>query len=309
MIIQKKATPQSQRMKTDQSATLERIKRIAVTAMFANDELLEELVLKGGNAMVLIHKMSARASIDLDFSLQHDFPGGATGLLERVQPELERGFRDAGYQVFDLKVENEPGSLSDELASFWGGYSIEFKLASLDFYSENKDDPQKLSRSAINLGKGSKFQIDISSFEFIEGKQPEDLDGYRIYVYSPLMIACEKLRAICQQLEEYGPIIKRARAGSSRARDFFDLFALIREFKLDLTSPPALTTLREMFSSKHVPIDFLDLIPNQKTLHAASVRSLQDTLAAGVEWKGFDFYFDYVVRLSEEIRTALKAQG
>ena len=294
--------------KTDESATLDLIKRTAVIAMFSDDALLEELVLKGGNAMALIHKMSSRASVDLDFSMKTDFPGGKEGLLQRAQPALNRSFREAGYQVFDLKVESQPGVVSEDMAKFWGGYGVEFKLVNLASYDEFKNDIEKLRRNAINLGKGTKFLIDVSRFEYIDGKQSEEFDGYQIYVYTPLMIACEKLRAICQQLVEYGPIVKRARAGSSRARDFFDLFALHREFKLDLTSPEALETLKEMFSSKHVPRDFLDLIPTQRDFHATSAKSLQDTLTPGVEWQGFDFYFDYVVGLSQEIRQALDAK-
>ena len=40
--------------KNDDLAVLERVKRLAVMAMFSDDELLDELVLKGGNAMALI---------------------------------------------------------------------------------------------------------------------------------------------------------------------------------------------------------------------------------------------------------------
>lgn len=46
---------------------LDRIKILAVQAMFSDDDLLEQLVLKGGNAMALVHQISARASVDLDF--------------------------------------------------------------------------------------------------------------------------------------------------------------------------------------------------------------------------------------------------
>ena len=37
------------------AALLDRIKILAVQAMFSDDELLEQLVLKGGNAMALVH--------------------------------------------------------------------------------------------------------------------------------------------------------------------------------------------------------------------------------------------------------------
>ena len=40
------------------------IKRAAVVAMFADDDLMDILVLKGGNAMDLVHKVSSRSSVD-----------------------------------------------------------------------------------------------------------------------------------------------------------------------------------------------------------------------------------------------------
>ena len=47
-----------------------------------------------------------------------------------------------------------------------------------------------------------------------------ELDDYTIYVYSPTMIAIEKLRAICQQMPEYA----LQRRPSARARDFYDIY-------------------------------------------------------------------------------------
>lgn len=40
---------------SEAAAFLDRIKILAVQAMFSDDELLEQLVLKGGNAMALVH--------------------------------------------------------------------------------------------------------------------------------------------------------------------------------------------------------------------------------------------------------------
>ena len=41
---------------------LEAIKRTAIVAMFADDELMDVLVLKGGNAMDIVHQVNSRAS-------------------------------------------------------------------------------------------------------------------------------------------------------------------------------------------------------------------------------------------------------
>ena len=56
---------------------MEKIKKLAVTAMFSDDDLMDQLVLKGGNAMALIHKLTSRESVDIDFSMSHDFQDGA----------------------------------------------------------------------------------------------------------------------------------------------------------------------------------------------------------------------------------------
>ena len=47
--------------------TFEEIRRITIIALFSDDELIDQLVLKGGNALRLIHKISSRTSLDLDF--------------------------------------------------------------------------------------------------------------------------------------------------------------------------------------------------------------------------------------------------
>lgn len=107
--------------KTAEATAVEKIKRLAVMAMFSDDELLEELVLKGGNAMALIHRLSARASVDLDFSMKLDFPEGVEATLKRLSAALEKTFRAAGYEAFDIKMEERPGTMSEDLAGFFGG--------------------------------------------------------------------------------------------------------------------------------------------------------------------------------------------
>jgi len=60
---------------TAESLTGERldvIKQTAIIAMFADDDLMDVLVLKGGNAMDIVHQVNSRASIDLDFSMKAD---------------------------------------------------------------------------------------------------------------------------------------------------------------------------------------------------------------------------------------------
>ncbi|BEP39074.1 hypothetical protein GmRootV59_60830 (plasmid) [Variovorax sp. V59] len=114
--------------KHDELISLEQIKKLAVTAMFSDDELMDQLVLKGGNAMALIHQLTSRESVDLDFSMRHDFPDGTEAVQVRIELALQRTFRLAGYEPFDFRMEEKPAEVSPDLAGFWGGYGIDFKL-------------------------------------------------------------------------------------------------------------------------------------------------------------------------------------
>lgn len=52
---------------------LRKVKRLVIIAMFSDDDLMDMLVLKGGNALDIIHQIEHRASVDLDFSIERDF--------------------------------------------------------------------------------------------------------------------------------------------------------------------------------------------------------------------------------------------
>lgn len=297
--------------KSEELAALERIKKLAVVAMFSDDELLDELVLKGGNAMALIHKLTSRESVDLDFSMKHDFPDGVEAMTARIDQALQRTFPPAGFIPFDLKMAEKPANLSPDMAGFWGGYAVEFKLVTAEQFAAHKDNLEQLRREALSIGQGKKFLIDISRFEYVADKVETDLEGYRIYVYSPTMIACEKLRAICQQMEEYGPIVKRSdnRPGSQRARDFLDIHTLVERLYLDLADQKAIDMTRAMFALKHVPLDFLGLLEKYREFHRQGFPSVQATVAPDFELQPFDFYFDYVAALAARVLAAATEQG
>jgi len=271
--------------------------------MFSDDELMDCLVLKGGNALDLIHRMSTRASLDVDFSMENDFPEGEReSFRQRVERALRVTFREAGYEVFDLKMEDRPPGVTPELAQFWGGYCIEFKLIEKDKYDQHSANIFQLRKYAVHLGQGQKFLIDISRFEYIAGKEAQYLDGYRIFVYSAEMIVCEKLRAICQQMPEYGPVVKRSRSGGARARDFLDIHTLITERKLDMTLEKNKELLSAIFKAKKVPLSYLDWIKNYREFHSADFPAVKDTIKAGVKLQSFDFYFNYVLDLIEQLK-------
>jgi predicted nucleotidyltransferase component of viral defense system len=53
--------------------SLDEVRRRILIALFSDDELMNALVLKGGNALALVHKIGARASVDMDFSMEEPF--------------------------------------------------------------------------------------------------------------------------------------------------------------------------------------------------------------------------------------------
>jgi len=272
---------------------LEAIKRTAIVAMFADDELMDVLVLKGGNAMDIVHQVNSRASVDLDFSMKDDLDHKA--VLPGLRRALETTFDLQGYLAFDIKLLVRPGRMPDELASFWGGYLVEFKLISKKRADEVGRDIEQMRREAIRLGEGPKFTIDISRHEYVKHKEAHELDGYTIYVYSPAMIVCEKLRAICQQMPEYGQIIQRSSQGNQRARDFIDIEALVKKFCIDLSTEESQQMVEQMFAAKRVPLAYLSKIPETKDFHALGYDEVRAAMKPGVRVEPFCHYFDLVV--------------
>jgi len=190
---------------------LEKIKRLAVIAMVSNDELMEQLVLKGGNAIDLIYQISGRASVDLDFSIQNEFhKDDLEDLREKVVTGLVETFRQEGLTVFDITFTEKPERIPDEYKDFWGGYKIGFKVIPSQMYSNGLGNIDSLRRCATVVGPRNRkvFRIEISKFEYCEGKVEKEIDDYTVYVYSTEMLVLEKIRSICQQIPEYKDIIK-----------------------------------------------------------------------------------------------------
>ena len=276
---------------------LDRIKKLAVIAMFSDDELMNRLVLKGGNAINLIYKLSSRASIDVDFSLETEFEEYELESIERkIVKCLEETYWEAGLKVFDVKFTKKPSIISEEVRKFWGGYQVEFKVIPKEMFEQNSEDVDFLRRNAAVVGprQVKKFKVDISKFEYCKDKKQKDLEGYTVYVYSPAMLVIEKIRAICQQMPEYKEIIKTMIA-SPRSRDFFDIYILMKRFSVDLNESDNWDMLQKMFEVKRVPLALLNNIEKFRDFHREGFDSLKDTVNPDIELKDFDFYFDYVV--------------
>lgn len=106
---------------------LEQIKRLVIIAMFSDDDLMNMLVLKGGNALDIVYNVAPRASIDLDFSISSQFDQ-LDIMSGKIKDALTKVFDEHGYVVFDFDVIEKPQIPNDNTPEFWGGYQIEFKI-------------------------------------------------------------------------------------------------------------------------------------------------------------------------------------
>ena len=123
------------------------------------------------------------------------------------------------------------------------------------------------------------------------------LDEFTIYVYIPAMLAIEKVRALCQQMDEY-PLRTQKTA---RARDFYDIHVILEESKIDLAAADNADIVHAIFAAKEVPVKLARLIANYREFHRLDWPSVEATVTSNL--KPFDFYFDYVVRLVQKLES------
>lgn len=259
---------------------------------------MNTLVLKGGNALALVHDVGHRASVDMDFSIESNFPDLAK-TRDLVFTLLRKQFSGAGYVVIDEKFVPKPSKRGPGQPDWWGGYIIEFKLVEKDLYEKYKGDPDALRRNSAVVGPEQKriYTIDISKNEFCAAKVRREIDGYGVYVYSLEMIALEKLRAICQQMPDYK--ITRDNK-SARARDFYDIYQIATRSDVDLLSDGNRAMLREIFAAKEAPLALLGEIYRFKDFHEPDWPSVVASVTERPQ--PFEFYFDFVVELASKLR-------
>jgi hypothetical protein len=297
----------NEKIGSDELSFIDEIKRLTIIAIVSDDDLMETLVLKGGNAMDIIYNITDRASIDLDFSMSNDFKKDELPLIEdKIKKTLRNTFYTKGYEVFDIIFAPRPRihkeHTTDFQNDFWGGYRIFFKLIEKPQYDKNKTDLELIRKTAKVVGINGKktFQIDISKFEYCDQKDKAMLKGYTVYVYTPKMIVFEKLRAICQQMQEYKDIIDTIRP-APRARDFFDIYMLLDKFPFDVTDDKNIELLKIVFETKKVPLKLIQNIREYREFHRLDFPSLKATVRPGFPLKEFDFYFDYVLQTFEKL--------
>ena len=270
------------------------------------DASLNAIVLKGGNAIDLVHDRGTRASIDLDFSIATDF-SHLESVIAILEENIARVFlSEMKLRVFDFSMIPKPRELSGDVADFWGGYLVEFKLSTEEMFQQYQADIDALRRNAIpvTLAGQRKFKIEISKYEFCEPKRRYELDGgVFLYAYTEAMIVAEKLRAVCQQMTEYAPIVRRSnRPGAPRARDFFDIYGLVSPGLVNPDSKDFHELLVSTFIVKKVPLAFLKNVGDYREFHRSDFQKVKDSLKAGEAVEDFDFYFDFVLRICERLK-------
>lgn len=281
------------------SKTLLEIRKLAIVAMFADDVLLKRLALKGGNALDIVLGLGGRVSKDVDFSIQGDFED-----LEDTKRRAEAAIRDrfaaAGYEVFDFQFEQKPVRRRPNMPVEWGGYDIMFKVIKKERLAEvDPHRPERKFTLAEDVGPGSEktLTIQISHHEYTTGSVTRDLDHHRVVVYTPAMIAAEKLRAICQQMPEY----KMYSNPAPRSGDFYDIQRICEVGGVKLNTPENRELLAHMFEAKLVPLELLDRIDGHRDFHEQNWPEVMSTSREKLTAADFHYYFDYVLRIVREL--------
>jgi hypothetical protein len=268
--------------------------------MFSDDVLFRKLVLKGGNAISLVYRYGARGSLDVDFSIEGEFED-TEDAAKRIARALTDRFDAAGFIVFDYEFGPRPVIAAADNPK-WGGYRIKFKIIERDKHRRFGGDPEAVRRNATVIGPAQQrvFTIDISKWEFCEGKTETQLEEFTIYVYTPPMLAIEKIRAICQQMPEYEIRV----AKTARARDFYDLHVIVEESKIDLADQENLELARQIFAAKEVRLQLMGLMEKYREFHRQDWPSVEATV--GPELRPFDFYFDFVLGIVKKLESLWK---
>ncbi|HOP75648.1 MAG TPA: nucleotidyl transferase AbiEii/AbiGii toxin family protein [Bacillota bacterium] len=290
-------------------AELDNYRRLVIKALFSDDDLMDIFVLKGGNALNIAYSVNDRASIDIDISMAEDFTD-IDEIKRKIENALVTTFAEEKITVFDIELQPRPmrKNMREENA-FWGGYRLNFKLINNERRDVLRNNLEAMRREAIivNSKNHRVFKVDISKYEVCKEKEAIELDGILIYVYTPTMIIYEKLRAICQQMEEYRQQIETI-TPTPRARDFFDIYTIFQHWgeTLDLYSPKNLELLKEIFEIKKVDLRLLNRIkdPDIKEFHRDSFNAVRDTVSIR-EVKEYDFYYEFTCKIVEKLNECL----
>lgn len=274
-------------------------RKLILHALYSDNWLYNQLILKGGNALSMIYKIGKRTSLDLDFSIQNDFTD-IKEVSKRIEKVLFKTFSKHRIYLFDFSFYPKPKKTTNY---WWGGYCAEFKLISKDLAEKLEYKIDYLRRQSFQVDPGSqkiKYSIEISKFEYIDGFNTKEFEGMRILVYSPLLLAAEKLRALLQQHSSYSQIT--ANVKRSRSRDLYDIWVICEYFAINLGAH--LEVVQAVFNAKRVDMKLLNDLDSVKDLHYASWSDVELSVAEEIE--DFNFYFEYVNNFAKKLYTKWK---
>lgn len=283
------------------------IRNTIVTSIFSNDDLLDILTLKGGNAMKLL-ELTNRESSDLDFSITEGKRLSKEVEGVQIEEQLSQSFEENGYKVISLKFSDKPLKRKVITPPYWGGYQIEFSIISLNkFHDLNERQKANINAYAESIEHGKKkIKIDLSFEEYTEPRIETKLNDFTIYLYSPLMIVYEKIRASCQQLPEYKLGTEKA-----RARDLYDIYTMLTHKKqLDLKdevfNESNFYIIQKMFELKNVDLSLmLQLGTIKNELKSDYENNVIPQIPGNQESPDFEFLFSYNTEIFEDLHTKL----
>jgi predicted nucleotidyltransferase component of viral defense system len=256
----------------------------SILAIFMDEILSENMVLKGGSAIRLLEQDRSRLSIDADFSVRNSIQEEAP-FFERINQTLSRRFTGLGYVVFDFHVISRPRQVKSGHPVWWKGWQCEFKLISK---SHSKLSLEAKRRHAFipEGSNSSKVVIDVSEHEYCGADQKKRIRGIVVHGYSKELLILEKLRAICQQHPEYP-----YHSNKNRARDFYDIHRLCQGLDEHLIVR-CRKHLKAVFDAKEVPIALLKAIWDENFLETQRHGFAQVVDTTGKRLPEFDVYVE-----------------
>lgn len=282
------------------------IRKLAIQSLFLDDDLSDILVLKGGNALSILD-LTRRGSFDLDFSL-YECSLEDEELEEKIKQAVTEFFEENDLKIINFKFLVKPKKEVAPKLYKWGGYAIEFKFLPFDKYETITQTVQEATRSkayaqeyANITGTNDPVKIELSKNEYCKGFNEKPFEDITLKVYSPCMIIFEKLRAICQQMQEYTLRANKA----SRARDFFDIYTVNKAYQIEHRTAKDKDELKELcqniFAVKEVDINLLENIEEYREFHKQSFPTVIDSVLEDErkDLHEFDFYFDETKKVAQ----------
>lgn len=289
----------------------EQIRNIVITSIFSNDVLLNKLTLKGGHALEL-QGVNVRASQDIDLAISHNIKFTKEENEPLFRESLTAGFAEVGYQVVNFTFNVRPRHKNKIIEDYehqsklqdvvWGGYHIRFGIMPQKRYITLKNDHVENIGAHADTTWGNKknIEIDLSKDEYTEPREETDLEGYTIYLYTPIMIVYEKIRASCQQLPQY-----KIGSTKERARDLFDIYELLihnDDLHDQMLSPDSIYILKEMFKLKDVDFSLLLQINSyKKELFNDYQNNVLPQIRNEKDKQDFKFIFNFAEHLFKQI--------